>query len=87
MPYCFTVCNTVQSKYMKPTLKKPEMRKVTVMLPRELVEKAMRASGLGLTPLIRQGLESVVRAQAYEALRRLRGKERFSISLAELRRD
>jgi len=44
---------------MKPIQKKPDMQKVTVMLPRELVERAKRASGLGLTPAIRKGLESV----------------------------
>jgi hypothetical protein len=72
---------------MKPTPKKPEMRKVTVMLPRDLVEKAKTASGLGLTPVIREGLEAVVRREAYEALRKMRGKVKFSIDLAELRRD
>jgi len=72
---------------MKRPAKKPEMQKVTVMLPRDLVERAKRASGLGLTPAIRQGLEAVAATEAYEALRKLRGKERFSISLKELRRD
>jgi hypothetical protein len=38
---------------MEPAPKKPELQKVTVMLPRDLVEKAKRASGLGLTPTIR----------------------------------
>jgi hypothetical protein len=72
---------------MKQILKKPETQKVTVMLPRDLVEKAKRASGLGLTPVIRLGLEEVVRRKAYEVLRSRRGKEHFSISLEELRRD
>jgi hypothetical protein len=72
---------------MKPPAKKPEMQKVTVMLPRDLVERAKRASGLGLTPAIRKGLEAIAASEAYETLRKLRGKERFSISLEELRRD
>jgi hypothetical protein len=72
---------------MKPTPKKPEMQKVTVMLPRDLVERAKRASGLGLTPAIRQGLEAVAATAAYEELRKMRGKVKFSIDLAELRRD
>ena len=70
---------------MKPTQKKPEMQKVTVMLPRDLVERAKRVSGLGLTPAIRRGLEAVAATEAYETLRQHRGKERFSISIAELR--
>ncbi len=72
---------------MKRIQKKPETQKVTVMLPRDLVERAKRASGLGLTPVIRLGLEAVVRREAYEALRKMRGKVKFSIDLAELRRD
>jgi hypothetical protein len=66
---------------------KKEMRKVTVMLPRDLVERAKRVSGLGLTPAIRQGLEAIAAAEAYEGLRRLRGKVKFSINLKELRAD
>jgi len=72
---------------MKPANKKPGMRKVTVMLPRDLVETATRVSNLGVTAAIRKGLEAVAATDAYEKLRRLRGKERFSISLEELRKD
>ena len=72
---------------MKPVLKKPEMRKVTVMLPKELVERATRTSHLGLTAAIRKGLEAVAAADAYETLRRMRGKVKFSVSLDDLRRD
>jgi post-segregation antitoxin (ccd killing protein) len=71
---------------MKTVAKKQDMQKVTVMLPRELVERAKRVSGLGITPAIRKGLETVAATEAYEALLRLRGKERSSISLKELRR-
>ena len=70
---------------MKAIVKKPEMQKVTVMLPRDLVERAKRVSGLGITPAIRQGLEAVAATDAYEAIRRMRGKVKFSISLKELR--
>jgi post-segregation antitoxin (ccd killing protein) len=73
--------------WMKAIRKKPEMRKITVILPRELVETATRVSKLNLTATIRQGLEAVAATDAYEQLRKLRGKERFSISLKELRRD
>jgi hypothetical protein len=71
---------------MKMIVKKPEMQKVTVMLPRDLVARAKRASGLGLTPAIRKGLEAIAATEAYEALLRLRGKEPSSISLKDLRR-
>jgi hypothetical protein len=32
------------------------MRKVTVMLPSDLIEQAIRASGMGLTPTLRRRL-------------------------------
>ena len=73
------------NEIMKTAPKKQEMQKVTVMLPRELVERAKRVTGLGLTPILRRGLEAVAATQAYETLRQLRGKEKFSISLKELR--
>jgi hypothetical protein len=72
---------------MGPNGKKEEMRKVTVMLPRELVERAKRVSGLGITPAIRTGLEAIAATEAYETLRKFRGKVKFSISLKELRAD
>jgi len=70
---------------MKPTQKKPAMQKVTVMLPRDLVERAKRVSGLGLTPAIRKGLETIAAWEAFETLRQLRGKERGTMSWQELR--
>ena len=72
---------------MKSPLKKPEMQKVTVMLPRDLVERAKQASGLGITPAIRKGLETIAATKAYEELLKLRGKVKFSIDLKDLRRD
>ena len=68
-------------------MKRPAMQKVTVVLPRDLVKKATAATGRGLTPTIRQGLETVAAAEAYEGLRRLRGKVKFSIDVAKLRED
>jgi hypothetical protein len=58
-------------------------QKVTVILPVELIRKATRASKAGLTPTIRQGLESLVTANAY---RQLRGTLKFTIDLKRLRR-
>ena len=72
---------------MKPPLKKPEMQKVTVMLPRDLVKRAKQASGLGITPAIRKGLETIAATEAYEELLKLRGKVKFSIDLKDLRGD
>ena len=63
------------------------LQKVTILLPRELVKRATKATGQGLTPTIRLGLEAVARGAAYDGLRRLRGKVRLSINVEELRED
>ena len=66
---------------------KAQLQKVTVVLPKELVRNAMDATGEGLTPTIRQALEKVAAAQAYEGLRKMRGKVRFTIDVDDLRED
>jgi len=62
-------------------------RKVTVQLPPDLVDRAQRASGKNLTATICQGLKLVAAGPAYDGLRRLKGKVRFSIDLRRLRDD
>ena len=69
------------------TVPTEKTRKVTVILPVELIRKATRVSKSGLTPTIRQGLESLVTADAYRQLRQLRGTQKFTIDLKPLRRD
>ena len=64
-----------------------EMQKVTVMLPKALVQRATRATGVGITPTIRKGLEAMAASEAYDHLRKLRGKVRLSIDVDDLRRD
>jgi hypothetical protein len=55
------------------------------MLPADLVARATSATGKEIAPTIREGLEAVL-SRSYAALRRLRGKVRFSMTAAELRR-
>jgi hypothetical protein len=62
-------------------------RKITVEVPPELLEKAQRATGSGVTQTVRTGLQLVAASQAYARLRRLRGKVRFTRTLAELKAD
>ncbi|MBY0503811.1 MAG: hypothetical protein K2X03_07870 [Bryobacteraceae bacterium] len=64
-----------------------EQQKVTVMLPKRLVEEATRSVGLGITPTIRKGLEAIVATEALKRLRLRRGKIRFSLNVDEMRRD
>lgn len=62
-------------------------RKVTVHLDRDLLRKAQRQTGKGVTATIRHGLELVAASEAYERLRALRGKVKFSVDLDALRAD
>jgi len=62
-------------------------RKITVEVPLELLQKAQRATGAGITQTIRTGLQLVAASQAYAQLRQFRGKVRFSRTLAQLKSD
>jgi hypothetical protein len=63
------------------------IRKITVEVPADLLERAQRASGGGITETVRTGLQLVAASQACAALRRLRGKVRFQATLEELKAD
>lgn len=62
-------------------------RKITVEVPADLLESAQRAGGTGITQTVRTGLQLVAASHAYVRLRQLRGKVRFSRTLAELKYD
>jgi hypothetical protein len=62
-------------------------RKITVEVPPELLEKAQRATGCGITETVRTGLQLLAASQAYSRLRQLRGKVRFSLTSEELKAD
>ncbi|MGA2597046.1 MAG: hypothetical protein ABSH09_08635 [Bryobacteraceae bacterium] len=64
-----------------------EARKITVEAPLDLLEKAQRASGTGVTETVRAGLQLIAASQTFAQLRRLRGKVRFSRTAADLRTD
>lgn len=62
-------------------------KKITVDVPEDLLRRAQESSGQGITATIRTGLQLVAATGAYEALRRLRGRVRFSVDWRELRED
>jgi len=62
-------------------------RKITVEVPRELLSKAQRASGKGITQTVRTGLQLLAASQAYDRLLQSQGKVRFSRSWQELKDD
>jgi len=63
------------------------MRKITVEIPEDLLERAQQASGTGVTGTVRTGLQLVAASRTYKALRQLRGKVRFSRTAAQLKDD
>jgi hypothetical protein len=64
-----------------------EGKKVTVELPADLLKRAQKATGRGITATIRTGLSLVAAREAYEGLRKRRGRVVFSIDLDRLRED
>ncbi len=62
-------------------------RKITVEVPLDLLERAQQATGTGITQTVRTGLQLVAASRTYARLRQLRGKVRFTRTLAELKAD
>ena len=62
-------------------------RKITVEVPLELLEKAQRASGAGITETVIAGLRLLAASRTYERLRQLRGAVHFTRTLAERKDD
>ena len=65
----------------------PALKKVTIEVSEDLLEKAQQATGSGITQTVRTGLQLVAASQAYAHLRQARGTFQFSRTLAELKDD
>jgi len=65
---------------------KPE-KKITVMLPEDLLDRALKASGEGIAATLRKGLELVAARDIYKRLLKLKGKFDLRLDLEELRKD
>ncbi|MGK5085592.1 hypothetical protein WDW37_20070 [Bdellovibrionota bacterium FG-1] len=62
-------------------------RKVTVLLPEDLITKALQASGEGLTPTLRKGLELIAAKAAYQGLLKLKGKFDLGLNYVQVKKD
>jgi post-segregation antitoxin (ccd killing protein) len=62
-------------------------QKVTVHVDSDLLRKARKRTGKGVSATVREGLELLAASEAYERLQALRGKVAFSIDVQELRED
>jgi len=64
-----------------------QTQKITAHIPVDLLHEAQAATGKGITETLKIALTQLANAGAYEGLRKLRGKVKFSIDLKELRKD
>ncbi len=62
-------------------------RKITVHVPEDLLDRAQKSSGQGVTETVRQGLRLVAAGDTFRRVAKLRGRVRFSLDLARLRED
>jgi hypothetical protein len=63
------------------------LRKVTILVPADLLKRAQATTGEGITPTIREGLSLLAAGRAYDKLHALRGRVRFAKTAAQLRDD
>ncbi len=64
-----------------------QTQKITAHLPVSLVPEAPEVTGKGITETLKLALIQLTRAHAYDDLRKMRGKIKFSIDINELRKD
>lgn len=62
-------------------------QKITAHLPIDLLHEAQTVTGKGITETLKIALLHLARANAYNDLRKMRGKVQFSIDIEELRKD
>ena len=62
-------------------------RKITVHIPADLLQRAQKASGQGITETVRRGLRLVAAGDTFRRVAKLRGTVKFSIDPARLRED
>lgn len=63
-----------------------QTRKVTVNLPEDALDRAMRITGKGITDTLIDGLREIERRRDRSALRKMRGRVRFELDLERTRR-
>jgi hypothetical protein len=62
-------------------------QKITIEVPKDLLAKARKFTGKGITQTVRSGLQVLAASEAYENLLKLEGKVRFSRTWQELKYD
>ena len=63
------------------------IQKITLHVPEELLKRAQKSTGQGITETVRQGLRLVAARDIYRKLRNLRGKIAVDVDVETLRED
>lgn len=63
------------------------VQKITLHVPEELLRRAQKSTGRGITETVRQGLRLVAARDTYRKLRDLRGKVKVDVDVETLRED
>ena len=61
------------------------MKKLTILVPEDLLRKATEATRVGATPTVRMGLKLLAARRAYDRLLGLQGKVKFNLTWREMR--
>lgn len=63
------------------------VKKLTLEVPTDLLEKAQKQTGEGITETIRQALRLLAESSSYESLKKYKGKAKFAMTWEELKED
>ena len=87
MRILMVVCRTVirYQCWYNHDMAKEQMKKLTILVPQDLLRRAQRATKAGATPTVRKGLELLAAHDVYDRLRALEGKVKFSLTWQEMR--
>lgn len=64
-----------------------EIQKVTVNIPKYLLDEARKVTGLGISDTLKNGLERIIKNKTNKKLVELRGEYKFALDLNKLRVD
>lgn len=62
-------------------------KKITAMIPDELMKSAQKVSGAGITQTIKMALELLAKREHYNELKSLKGTYKSQLDLSKLRED
>jgi len=68
-------------------MRKERMKKLTVLVPVDLLRHAKEATKDNATATVREGLKLLAARRAYDGLLALRGKVKFGMTWQEMRGD